>query len=108
MKLSYHDIEVGLDFEPEPGLADNGDLETDLTMPLEQVKFLHFHFRRFDAVVPRGSFLFYFRLACLTSFTSIRREASISFLKVILGTFSPSSCGGIFEGKVKIQIEETE
>ena len=31
LKLKYEDIEVGLDFEPEPGLADNGDLEHDLT-----------------------------------------------------------------------------
>ena len=30
LKVKYHDIEVGLDFDPEPGLADNGDLETDL------------------------------------------------------------------------------
>jgi hypothetical protein len=30
LKLKFHDIEVGLDFEPEPGLADNGDLEHDL------------------------------------------------------------------------------
>ena len=30
LKVKYEDIEVGLDFEPEPGLADNGDLETDL------------------------------------------------------------------------------
>ncbi|MDE2817324.1 MAG: ATP-binding protein [Chloroflexota bacterium] len=30
LKVKYHDIEVGLDFPPEPGLADNGDLETDL------------------------------------------------------------------------------
>lgn len=30
LKVKYHDIEVGLDFEPEPGLADNGDLEADL------------------------------------------------------------------------------
>lgn len=30
LKLKYQDIEVGLDFEPEPGLADNGDLESDL------------------------------------------------------------------------------
>jgi len=30
LKLKYDDIEVGLDFEPEPGLADNGDLEHDL------------------------------------------------------------------------------
>jgi hypothetical protein len=30
LKLKYQDIEVGLDFEPEPGLADSGDLETDL------------------------------------------------------------------------------
>ena len=27
LKLKYQDIEVGLDFEPEPGLADNGDLD---------------------------------------------------------------------------------
>ncbi len=37
MKLKYHDIEVGLDFEPEPGLADNGDLEHDLAALLETV-----------------------------------------------------------------------
>ncbi len=30
LKVKYHDIEVGLDFDPEPGLADNGDLEVDL------------------------------------------------------------------------------
>lgn len=30
LKFKYEDIEVGLDFEPEPGLADNGDLEHDL------------------------------------------------------------------------------
>lgn len=30
LKLKYDDIEVGLDFDPEPGLADNGDLEHDL------------------------------------------------------------------------------
>ncbi|WP_371412912.1 ATP-binding protein [Thiomonas sp. X19] len=30
LKLKYQDIEVGLDFDPEPGLADNGDLENDL------------------------------------------------------------------------------
>jgi len=28
--VKYYDIEVGFDFEPEPGLADNGDLEHDL------------------------------------------------------------------------------
>ena len=37
LKVKYHDIEVGFDFEPEPGLADNGDLEGDLTSLLEQV-----------------------------------------------------------------------
>lgn len=31
LKAKYNDIEVGLDFGPEPGLADNGDLEQDLT-----------------------------------------------------------------------------
>ncbi len=30
LKLKYQDIEVGLDFDAEPGLADNGDLEHDL------------------------------------------------------------------------------
>ena len=30
LKLKYRDIEVGIDFEPEAGLADNGDLEQDL------------------------------------------------------------------------------
>ncbi len=37
LKIKYEDIEVGLDFEPEAGLADNGDLEGDLTSLLEQV-----------------------------------------------------------------------
>src|SRR5665213_3807708 len=31
LKVKYEDIEVGLDFDPEPGLADNGDLELDLS-----------------------------------------------------------------------------
>jgi len=35
LKMKYQDIEVGLDFEPEPGLADNGDLEHDLQALLE-------------------------------------------------------------------------
>lgn len=35
LKIKYHDIEVGLDFDPEPGLADNGDLEHDLQALLE-------------------------------------------------------------------------
>lgn len=37
LKVKYEDIEVGLDFEPEPGLADNGDLEHDLQALLEVV-----------------------------------------------------------------------
>ena len=37
LKVKYDDIEVGLDFDPEPGLADNGDLETDLQTLLEAV-----------------------------------------------------------------------
>lgn len=37
LKVTFNDIEVGFDYEPEPGLADNGDLEGDLTMLLEQV-----------------------------------------------------------------------
>jgi hypothetical protein len=35
LKLKFADIEVGFDFEPEPGLADNGDLEHDLQALLE-------------------------------------------------------------------------
>ena len=31
LKFKYNDIEVRIDFEPEKGLADNGDLEGDLT-----------------------------------------------------------------------------
>jgi len=37
LKLTYADIEVGLDYEPEPGLADNGDLEGDLGALLQQI-----------------------------------------------------------------------
>ena len=37
LKFKYEDLEVGLDLEPEAGLADNGDLEGDLTSLLEQV-----------------------------------------------------------------------
>ena len=37
LKFKYSDLEVGLDLEPEPGLADNGDLEVDLTALLEEV-----------------------------------------------------------------------
>lgn len=35
LKMKYQDIEVGIDFDPEPGLADNGDLEHDLQALLE-------------------------------------------------------------------------
>ena len=35
LKVKYADIEVGFDFAPEPGLADNGDLEHDLQALLE-------------------------------------------------------------------------
>jgi len=37
LKVKYQDIEVGFDFDPEPGLADNGDLEHDLQALLETV-----------------------------------------------------------------------
>lgn len=35
LKVKYKDIEVGFDLDPEPGLADNGDLEHDLQDLLE-------------------------------------------------------------------------
>jgi DNA-binding CsgD family transcriptional regulator len=36
-KVRFHDIEVGIDFAPEPGLADNGDLEADMATLFEAV-----------------------------------------------------------------------
>jgi hypothetical protein len=35
LKVKFNDIEVGIDFDPEPGLADNGDLEMDLAALFE-------------------------------------------------------------------------
>jgi AAA ATPase domain len=37
LKVKYQDIEVGFDYDPEPGLADNGDLEQDLVALFETV-----------------------------------------------------------------------
>jgi hypothetical protein len=37
LKLKYGDIEVGFDFPPEAGLADNGDLDQDLLALLESI-----------------------------------------------------------------------
>jgi len=37
LKVTFGDIEVGMDYEPEPGLADNGDLEHDLQTLMEQI-----------------------------------------------------------------------
>jgi hypothetical protein len=37
LKVTYGDIEVGIDYDPEPGLADNGDLEHDLQALIEQI-----------------------------------------------------------------------
>ena len=37
LKVKYQDMEVSLDFSPEAGLADNGDLETDLQDLMEAV-----------------------------------------------------------------------
>lgn len=31
LKLKYHDIEIGIDVDPETGVADSGDLEADLS-----------------------------------------------------------------------------
>lgn len=39
LKVKYADIEVTLDRPGEPGLADNGDLESDLSALLEQVAY---------------------------------------------------------------------
>jgi hypothetical protein len=37
LKVKFSDIEVGFDFDAEPGLADNGDLEHDLQALMETV-----------------------------------------------------------------------
>ena len=37
LKVQYQDIGVGIDFDPEPGLADSGDLEADIQDLLEVV-----------------------------------------------------------------------
>ena len=37
LKVKYQDIEISMDFDPEPGLADNGVLENDLQDLLETV-----------------------------------------------------------------------
>lgn len=37
LKVKFNDIEVGFDFDPEPGLADNGDLEMDLSALFDEI-----------------------------------------------------------------------
>jgi len=37
LKVKFQDLEVGFDYEPEPGLADNGDLDHDLVALMEVV-----------------------------------------------------------------------
>lgn len=37
LKVKYQDLEIGLDFQPELGLADSGDLEADLAVLLVSV-----------------------------------------------------------------------
>lgn len=37
LKVKFGDIELGIDYDPEPGLADNGDLESDLSTLLVEI-----------------------------------------------------------------------
>lgn len=37
LKVKYDDLEFGLDFDPEPGLADSGDLDSDLADLIQTV-----------------------------------------------------------------------
>lgn len=37
LKVKFGDIELGIDYDPEPGLADNGDLESDLASLLVEI-----------------------------------------------------------------------
>jgi hypothetical protein len=67
LKLKYKDIEVGFDFQPEPGLADNGDLEHDLQALLEAAGM---------AVQKAGTAWYYSLTNCSTSTKTNWRHSS--------------------------------
>ncbi len=98
LKIKYRDIEVGLDFDPEPGLADNGDLEHDLQALLEVTG---------DAAKKAGSALAMFvdelqyvaeeELAALI--TALHRTAQRSLPVVLVGAGLPQLPGKMGRAK---------
>ena len=98
LKIKYQDIEVGLDFDPEPGLADNGDLEHDLQALLEVTG---------DAAKKAGSALAMFvdelqyvaeeELAALI--TALHRTAQRSLPVVLVGAGLPQLPGKMGRAK---------
>lgn len=98
LKIKYRDIEVGLDFDPEPGLADNGDLEHDLQALLEATG---------DAAKKAGTALVMFvdelqyvaeeELAALI--TALHRTAQRSLPVVLVGAGLPQLPGKMGRAK---------
>ncbi len=98
LKVKYNDIEVGLDYETEPGLADNGDLEHDLQALLEAAG---------AAAKAAGTALVLFvdelqyvdedQIACLI--TALHRTAQRSLPVVLVGAGLPQLPGKMGRAK---------
>ena len=98
MKLTFNDVEVGLDYEPEPGLADNGDLEGDLTMLLEQVGAAAHAAGTLVAIfIDELQYVPEKQLAALTS--ALHRCAQLQLPLVVVGAGLPQLRGRMGEAK---------
>jgi len=98
MKLTYDDIEVGLDYEPEPGLADNGDLEGDLTMLLEQVGYAAKEASTLIAIfIDELQYVPESQMAALIS--ALHRCAQLNLPLVLVGAGLPQLRGRMGEAK---------
>jgi Holliday junction resolvasome RuvABC ATP-dependent DNA helicase subunit len=98
MKLTYNDIEVGLDYEPEPGLADNGDLEGDLTMLLEQVGYAAKEASTLIAIfIDELQYVPESQMAALIS--ALHRCAQLNLPLVLVGAGLPQLRGRMGEAK---------
>ena len=102
LKVKYNDIEVGLDLEPEPGLADNGDLEHDLQALLEVVGEAA---ARIDTVlalfIDKMQYVEEAELAALI--TALHRTAQLQLPVVLIGAGLPQLPGQF--GKAKSYAE---
>lgn len=98
LKFKYDDIEVGFDFEPEAGLADNGDLEHDLQALFEAVGAAAQ--KAGTALVLFIDELQYVREAELAALiTSLHRTAQRRLPVVLVGAGSPQLRGRMGEAK---------